>query len=517
MMKTKALFLLFTTLTIFYESFGQFTVNDSLDQYIEQLVIELEAPGFGISIVQDGKVIYSKGFGTRTLDKNEPVDANTLFAIGSISKSFTPIAIAMLIDEGKLSWDDKVIKHIPYFQLYDPYVTNSITIRDLLTHRSGLKWTSGGTLWYHSDLDREEIIRRMKFLEPESEFRYTPAYQNIMFIVASKVVEAVIDDTWDNFIRERIFKPLGMNNTVISEAERKLSKNIASPHIKDQDLNKIAIEQEKLDNIAPAGSFYSSANDMAKYMQFILNNGVVDNDTLVSPSSFNEILKPQIHFPIMGEPLHNEFTSYGFGWFLTPKNGDKIVEHSGGVDGMGANLVLVKNRNFGITVLSNASYTTISYALSYQILGEYLNDKEYLNFGVFAKEYFSQLDDITKNDRAELEKSKVNNTQASLSLNEYTGIYTDKMYGDISIGMDGTNLKIAFSHTPLFTGKLSHWHYDTFEIDWFDPRVPNGFITFSFDSKGNVSGFELDQSNLLDVDFTELEITKKMNTKEVVH
>jgi len=513
-MKSKIIVQFFSLLLIVNCSFGQNNSLDTLDKYIPKLMQYFGAPGLAISIVQDGEIKYSKGFGTKTINKNDTVDNNTLFAIGSISKSFTAIALAMLVDEGKIDWDDKVIKYIPYFQLYDPYVTSSFTIRDLLTHRSGLKEVSGGTLWYHSDLSREDIIRGLKYLDPVTEFRTKPAYQNTMFLVASKVVESAAEEPWEDFIRKRIFEPLEMGNTVISQAERKESQNISTPHIRNEEFETITIEQEKLDNIAPAGAIYSSANDMAHYMNFLLNNGIKGNDTLISRTVFNEILKPQFHFQSFGEPIHNEFTSYGFGWWLTPKNGNKIVDHSGGVDGMVANLIMVKNRNLGVIVLTNSSAAGWApFSLTFDIIGSFLEDTDYKNLSIYLKSYFLKTDSIQGEKRKKIQNSRIINTKSSLTMEKYAGTFNDEMYGDISIVYENKNLRIEFSHTPLFTGILTHWHYDTFEIDWEDPRVPNGFITFEFNSDGTISGFKLNQPDLLDVDFAELEIKKKDITK----
>ena len=513
-MKSKIIAQFFSLFLIVNCSFGQNSSLDTLDNYIPKLIQYFGAPGLAISIVQDGEIKYTKGFGTKTINKNDKVDNNTLFAIGSISKSFTAIALAMLVDEGKIDWDDRVVKYIPYFQLYDPYVTSSFTVRDLLTHRSGLKEVSGGTLWYHSDLSREDIIRGLKYLDPVTEFRTKPAYQNTMFLVASKVLESVAGEPWDEFVRRRIFEPLGMNNTVISQAERRVNQNISTPHIRNEKFEIITIDQEKLDNMAPAGSIYSCANDMAHYMNFLLNNGIKGNDTLISRIVFNEILKPQIHFQIFNEPIQNEFTSYGFGWWLTPKNGNKIVEHSGGVDGMVANLIMVKNRNFGVIALANSSAAGWApFSLTLDIIGSFLGDVDYKNVSNYLKSNFLKNDSIQVEKRKKIQNSRIINTKPSLTMEKYAGTFIDEMYGDIFINYENKNLRIEFSHTPLFTGILSHWHYDTFEIDWEDPRVPNGFITFEFNSDGTISGFKLNQPDLLDVDFTELEIKKRDITK----
>lgn len=513
-MKTKIIAQFISFLVIVNYSFGQRSSLDTLDKYIPDLMQYFGAPGLAISIVKDGEIEYSKGFGTKTINRNDPVDNNTLFAIGSISKSFTAIALAMLVDEGKIDWDDRVIKYVPYFQLYDPYVTSSFTIRDLLTHRSGLKEVSGGTLWYHSDLSREDIIKGLKYLDPVTEFRTKPAYQNTMFLVASKVVESVAKETWDDFVSKRIFEPLRMENTITSQAERKKSQNISNPHIKNEAHETITIEQEKMDNMAPAGSIYSSANDMARYMNFLLSNGINGNDTLISKTVFNEILKPQFHFQSFSEPIHNEFTSYGFGWWLTPKNGNKIVDHSGGVDGMAANLIMVKNRNFGVIVLTNSSAAGwVPFSLTFDIIGNFLEDRDYKNVSIYLKNNYLKPDSLKSEKRKKLQNERILNTRPSLAIEKYAGTFNDEMYGDISIVYENRNLRIEFSHTPLFTGILYHWHYDTFEIDWEDPRVPNGFITFDFNSDGTISGFKLNQPDLLDVDFTELEIKKKGDNK----
>ncbi len=489
------------------QAFGQDIQLDDLDNRIEELMKFFNAPGLAISIVHNGEIQYSKGFGTRTIGKDEPVDNNTLFSIGSITKSFTPIALGMLLDEGKVSWDDKVVQYLPYFQLYDPYVTNSFTIRDLLVHRSGLKPISGGTLFYHSDLNRDEIIERLKFLDPSTDFRTRPAYQNVMYLVAAKIVEKISGMPWDDFIRERIFKPLGMNNTVISQSERTRSSNISTAHIFNEKFEVIPIEQEKLDNIAPAGSIYSSANDMARYINFILNNGSVGKDVLVSKHVFAETLKPQIHYSFF-KPIHNEFTSYGFGWWLTPKNGNKIIEHSGGVDGASANTIMVHNQAFGVIVLTNTD-AAVDWSLSLEVIGEFLNDPDFEEASANMKKGFANRSGERLERQEALAKSRVSDTKPSLALLQYEGIFTDEMYGDISITNKSNGLRIEFSHTPLFSGDLVHWNYDTFEIRRKDPRIQNGFITFEFDSKGTIKGFSIDQPNLLDVDFTELSIQKK--------
>tara|TARA_R110001632_G_scaffold83134_3_gene184221 strand:- start:37 stop:1572 length:1536 start_codon:yes stop_codon:yes gene_type:complete len=506
----KKIILIVLILFLSQNVFSQVAI-DSLDNYFKEIMELYGSPGASIAVVDNDKVIYNKGFGTRTIGKNEAVNENTLFAIGSITKSFTPIALAILVDEGQLDWDDKVIKYIPSFQLYERYVTSSFTIRDLLTHRSGLKSVSGGTLFYHSDLNRDEIISGMKHLKAETEFRTKPAYQNIMFVVAAKVVEVISGEPWEDFIRSKILIPLKMTNTVILESERNASNNISTPHIKNENFDIIPIKQEKLDNLAPAGSFYSSSSDMAKYMMFVLNKGIIGEDTIVQPRTFNEILTPQIHFKTFNR-IHNEFTSYGFGWWLTPKNGHKIIDHSGGVDGASANLIMIDNEKYGVIVLNNTS-NWLTFRATFDIIGGRIQDNDYLQVGKFLKENAGRNDSLAKIEQKKFFKSQIKNTKYSLPLNSYNGTFVDKMYGNVFISSKDKELTIDFEHTPLFSGILTHWHYDTFKLGNRDPRIKDALITFEFNSKGEITGFNIDQPSLLDVDFSEVKFKKLNITK----
>lgn len=491
-------------------SFSQIIHNDSLDVFIDQLMEEFELPGLSISIVHKGYTIYSKGFGTREFGKNSPVDNHTLFGIGSISKSFVATTMGILVDEGKLNWDDRVVDYLPYFELYDPYVTENFTIRDLLTHRSGLNNVSGGTLLISTDFSRQEIIKGLKHLKPISGFRDAPAYQNVMWIVASEIVKIVSGVAWEEFLQKRVFDKLEMNNTTAKVADREASANLAKPHILNDNFQRVQIEQEKADNSMPAGFIFSSANEMASYMKLLLNKGVIGQDTIISIKTLEEIFKPQNHYQALPEPFQNEFTSYGFGWWLTPKNGHKIIEHSGGIDGATANLMMVEDLDFGVIVLSNASELA-PFVLTHKVLYDFLNNEDY-NSKDFILGLRNRRIEQKQQAKKDFEKSRIKDTKPSLYLKSYAGNYHDKMYGDIFINAEGEDsLEISFPQSHLFKGKLKHWHYDTFLIDWNDIRVPDGFLTFNFNAKHEILGFRIDQENLLDVDFGELEIKKKKN------
>jgi CubicO group peptidase (beta-lactamase class C family) len=470
---------------------------------------DFEIPGLSIGIIRNDSVIFSKGYGNLEIHKDRKVDENTTFGIGSISKSFTALTLGILVDEGKLDWDDKVKKYLPYFELYDPYVSDNFTIRDLLTHRSGLKGVSGGTLWYHSDFSREEITRRLKHLEPASSFRAKPAYQNVMYVVASEIVKTVSGKSWDDFLQERVFDKLKMKHSTSFSSERESNANLAQPHIWDENFNKVAITQEKGDNLAPGGFIYSSAAEMNSYMRLMLNGGVFGEDTIVRPKIIKEIFKPQIIFAD-GGIFKNEFSSYGFGWWLTPVNGHKVIEHSGGIDGMSAQIVMVQDMNLGFVILTNASKEPTTFLLRALLLEQLLEERLSDNF--YARVVAWRNNRIKGKQEASKNILKTNDTKPSLAIDEYSGKYTDRMYGDILITkINESELEISFSHSKIFSGKLTHWHFDTFKIDWYDGRVPNGFLNFDFNSKREISGFSLDQESLLDVDFGELKILKSKN------
>lgn len=502
---------IFCFLAIFAVTIDEFKAQtiplDSLDIYLEQISKDFELVGFSVGIVQDDAVIYSKGFGNKEVGKDSKVNDQTTFGIGSISKSFTALTLGLLVEENKIDWDDRVKDYLPYFELYAPYVTDNFTIRDLLTHRSGLKDVSGGTLWYHSDYSRVEIIKRLKYLEPVSGFREKPAYQNTMFLVASEIVKEVSGMSWDDFLKTRVFDELEMNSSTSLARDRGANDNLAQPHIWDTEFKKVAIQQEKGDNLSPGGFIYSSVRDMNSYMRLLLEDGVFNNDTIVSKKIVDELFKPQTLFQISGPPFGNEFSSYGFGWWLTPWNGHKIIEHSGGIDGMSAQLFMIKDMNIGAVILCNDSEEPASFLIKAKIFELIFKDK---TFDIYerGKDYRKRL--INKVKEAAANEIRPKESNPSLPLSSYAGVYNDEMYGDINLSLiHKEELELSFSHTPLFKGRLIHWQFDTFKIDWYDIRVPDGFLTFNFNSKREILGFTIDQENLLDVDFGELEIKKK--------
>src|ERR1044072_62151 len=308
-----------------------------LDDYDARVLKEFEVPGLAIAIVKDGKIVLAKGYGVRKLGEPTRVDENTLFGIASNTKAFTAAALAMLVDEAKISWDDPVVKHLPGFQLYDPYVTREMTIRDLLTHRSGLGLGAGDLLWWPpTDYSRDELVRRLRFIKPASSFRSRYAYDNVLYMVAGQVITAVTGKSWDDFIKERIFSPLGMTTSNTSVAAFSSSSNVATPHARFDGRVQATLPQP-LDNVAPCGSINSSVAEMAKWLIAQLNRGAIgEGHRLFSERQSREMWSAQTILPLNEPPPHlaplrSNFAAYGLGWGLTEYRGLKTVLTNGGV------------------------------------------------------------------------------------------------------------------------------------------------------------------------------------------
>lgn len=473
----------------------------AIDDYIIENMEYFQVPGLALAVVKDDKVIFIAGYGVCEVGKPEKVDENTLFAIGSISKSTTAVGLAMLEDEGRLRWDDKVVQHLPDFRMYDDWVTREITITDLLTHRSGLRDVSGGTIWYGSDFSREEIITRLRYLKPVSSFRSEYAYQNVMYLVAGQIIQAVTGRSWDEFIREKLLLPLKMTRTTTSMEELRLCSNVASPHIV-RESGVIVIPHRDYDNIGPAASIYSSAADMAQYVRCLLNQGEFEGTRLFSTGNAWEMFNPKMVIPFSEYPAEMkrrepQYRAYGFGWFLEDYQGQKIVRHSGGVDGMRALVAMMPTEKLGFVILTNQEEYRMYYTVFYRLLDYFLGFPDYEWDRVFRQSISAE---------EEVEQPEKAGAAPPLPLTEYVGRYQDRMIGDIFIEQVEDRLLLLFPHTPSFTADCIHWRDHTFQLQWRDPTIPNGFMTFQFDEDGRIVRLLLDQPKLLDVDFDELEI-----------
>ena len=481
-----------------------------LEKYYAEAREAWEVPGLAVAIVKDSEIIFAEGFGVQDIETEEPVNSRTMFPIASNTKAFTASALAILVDEGEISWDDKVVDYLPYFKLYDPYVTENMTIRDLLTHRSGLATFSGDLIWYGSNYDREEIIRRARFLEPVHGFRESFGYSNIMYIAAGEIIPAVTGKSWDDFIRERFFGPLGMERSITSTNELAGFENVATPHTTHKD-EIIAIEYLNWDNVAPAGSIISCVEDVSQWLIMQLNRGIYNSDTLFTPQRSREMWSQETVLNVSTFSEQNWpsmfFRSYGLGWSLSNYMGHKVVGHSGGYDGMISYTCMVPDENLGFVILTNKN-SSLYYPLIYKTLDVFLggDDKDWSSFMLDLME---KRDVREAQQRAKKLENRKQNTSPSLDLEAYTGTYGGEVYGDAVVELQEGSLVVQFVPSPKFRGELSHWHFDTFEITFKQfPSLPSGMCTFVLNANGEVEEMTIDVPNP-DFDFTELDFKKK--------
>jgi len=508
-MDMKNIFILLLTF-VSLNTIGQDKKFKKLDELFKTSLMEWNVPGMAIAIVKDDSLVFAEGYGVTNVDTQKDVDENTIFAIASNTKAFTATSLGMLVDQGEIDWKDKVIDYIPYFRLYDPYVTEKITIEDILSHRSGLKTFSGDLIWYGSEYSRKEVIEKARYLEPKYPFRAEFGYSNIMYLTAGEIIPAVTDTSWDDFVKYRIFEPLGMNRTFTSVEDLKALNNVAMPH-NDVNGENINIGYINWDNIGPAGSINSSVYDLSKWLKLQLNNGKLNNKTLISDNQLREMWHPHINKRIGkgSEALWptKHFNAYGMGWDIMDYHGYKIINHGGGYDGMISRTVMVPELNLGFVILTN-NINSLPYALMFSILDFYIQPKDmkewpdmFLEFEKAGKEA------LERNTYAE-EQKRVPDTKPTLPIEKYVGLYGGEMYGNAEVKLVDGKLEVQFIPTPIFNGKLSHWHYNTFVIEMDNvSSLPPGKCNFKIDEFGEVEEMKINIPNP-DFDFTELEFKR---------
>lgn len=464
-----------------------------LDQYITEAMRSWEVPGLAIAIVKDDRIVLAKGYGVRKLGDPAPVNEHTLFAIGSASKAFTAASIAMLVDEGKLKWDDPAINYLPGFQLFDPYVTRELTVRDLLCHRSGLE--RADILWYGSAFSREEILRRIRYLKPSWSFRSRFGYQNIMYLAAGQIVSAVSGKSWDDFVKERFFAPLGMNSSNTSVRDLARSENVATPHAKIE--GKVEpIPWRNIDNIAPAGSINSSVADMAQWIRLNLNQGKFGDKQLISSGAIKEMQTPQTVIRLEGifEKLYPEahFLSYGLGWFLQDYRGRKIVQHGGNIDGMSALVAMMPEERLGLVILTNLNGTSLPTALMFRIFDAYLGAPQ-RDWSAELLKAIRALEEQQMAAQKKLEEERAKGTNPSLAMEKYAGTYEDDLYGQVKVKYEDGKLTISYG--PSMIADLEHWHYDTFRARWKDRFLGSALVSFALNAQGRIEELRISAPN----------------------
>ena len=473
---------------------------EGFDARVVEALSTHDVPGMAISVVQDGKIVLAKGYGVRRLGDAASVDADTIFPTGSTGKAVTAAALAILVDDGKLGWDDKVIDHLPDFRMHDPWVTREMTVRDLLVHRSGLGLGAGDLLFIpRSSRSRTDIVRALRHIKPATSFRSNYAYDNILYIVAGEVVASASGQSWESFVRDRIFKPLGMQTAVSDEADRFATANRVQPHARlDPRLRGLGKQQalperEGLGQVgAPAGGLSWSANDFARWMQAQLALGASsDGKRVWSESSARAMWTPQVPIAIQAYPapitdITPQFSNYALGWNVQDYRGVKVVQHGGAVFGVLAFVVLVPERNLGISLMMNAEDVGVMRGLGYELLDHALGNP--------SRDWVAAFDAWNKQRLAggltalqTMGAATRKDSRPSLPLSGYAGRYADAWYGPIKIDMRAGALRLDFTQTPNMAGTLRHWQYDTFRVDWDDASLEPAYATFGLDAEGKVA------------------------------
>ncbi|MGA3134870.1 MAG: serine hydrolase [Terracidiphilus sp.] len=479
---------------------------DGLDEFIAQTMKDWKVPGLALAVIQGDKVTLLKGYGYRDLEKQLPVTPNTLFAIGSITKSFTVTTLGMEMDEGKVDWDKPVRDYLPTFKLYTPELTEQVTIRDLITHRTGLP--RHDLIWYSSDFSREDILSRLQYLEPSKPLRTTFQYNNLMFMTAGYIAGQLNGTSWEDAITQRVFKPLGMTGTNFSELETQKSADFGAPYRKGNDLKaelkRIPFDEQCPNRCAmgPAGEINSNVTDMSKYLLFHMNHGKVDGKQLLSENNSVQMQTPQMAIP--GAPAYKENGegSYGMGFFISTYRGHKEVSHGGNIDGFSANLAFLPNEKIGVVVLTNLNGNPVPEIVTMNIYDRLLGlDQVPWNQRMLAAETGGKKSEQEAKDKGY--SSRKLGTHPSHDLKDYAGDYSNPGYGTITIEPDGDAFKMTLNKVSR---KLEHYHYDQFQVP-ADPldQFEKMKVMFITDMDGDISSISMPlQPDVKDIVFTRM-------------
>jgi|CXWL01.1.fsa_nt_gi CubicO group peptidase (beta-lactamase class C family) len=471
----------------------------TFDALAERARVEWNVPGLAVVVVKDGKILLAKGYGVRELGKEGAVDADTLFAAASTTKAMTAAAIGMLVDEGKLAWDDPVRKYVPELQLADPVLADSLTLREILTHHTGLPGTD--YLWYGGELDWRQILAKLARVGPEGRVRGHFEYQNVMYGLAGDLIGRVSGLPWAEFVRQRIFVPLGMSRTVPLGSDAARAENHVSPHSREDGVLAIWDTLGVVDPVAAAGSVWISANDEARWMRFLLDPASgkdAAGKPLLSPETAAELFQPQVMiqpsaFYPTAEKTKPHWTSYGLGWFQQDYRGRKLDFHTGSIDGLVAIVGLARDHGLGVAVFGNLDHAELRHALMLSAFDLFLDDALERDWNTELKAMYDDARTKRQASRAELEAKRVPNEPPALPLAAYAGTYSDPLFGDIRFTLDSGTLVARIGKNLV--GTAEPWHFDTFRIIWQRKLDGISWANFRLDTEGTVSAVEVDGTN----------------------
>lgn len=454
-----------------------------IDRVVMQAMKIFSVPGVAVGVVRDGKTVLAKGYGVADLTSHTPVDTDTLFSIASNTKAFTAAALAILVDEGKIAWNDRVTDHIPRFRLADAYVTREFTILDLLTHRSGLAPYAGDLMvWPATDFSRSEIITSLRHLKFASSFRSAYAYDNLLYIVAGEIIPATTGSSWEDFIDDRLLAPLDMRSCAALRNRVAATASIAAPHtMVDGALQQVS--PYDMPASGAAGGMLCNIGGMLKWLSMQLNGGTaVDGTPLFTPRRQVEMWTPHTILPVSGE-VHalnkTHFRLYGLGWQLESYHGLKRIRHNGVHPGMVSHITLIPEENLGVVVLTNQESSAARNAITEYIVSAYA--------GTENRDWIKVFQEIElASTRAESEAvSAVADKPPSLPLTEYTGTYSDPWRGEVWIRERKGKLSLTFSRTTALEGVMEHFRDDVFIVRWNDRSLlADAYVRFRLDYDG---------------------------------
>ena len=468
----------------------------ALDRVVQESRRNFEAPGIAVAVVKNGEVVYLRAFGQREVGKEEPVTPDTRFAIGSSTKAFTTAVLSTLVEEGKLSWDDPVQKHLPGFRLSDPLANENVTIRDLVCHRTGL--SRNDALWYWTEYSREEILRRIGLVPLTKPFRSTYQYQNIMFLAAGELAGRVGGTSWESLVQVRILEPLGMTNTDFTVRQVVLSGDHATPHARRKEKIEV-IPWRNIDNIGPAGSINSSARDMARWVQMLLNDGKFQERQILAKAQLEEMWQAQMVVREEGRSRElnpdTNLSAYGLGWRLQDYRGLHMISHGGAIDGFRAQVALLPRQKLGIVILTNLGGNNMPEALRFRMVDvlEKLPPKDWDSLYLATAK--KQEQESLKR-RLETDAKRFRDTKPSRELAAYAGEYEHSAYGRVLVTADPDGLRLQWQKVRL---QLSHFHFDTFRSAEDGNPLERTTVHFQLDETGQPAAVRFLDQNFIRV------------------
>jgi CubicO group peptidase (beta-lactamase class C family) len=471
-----------------------------LDVRVAQALAAFEAPGMAVAIVENGAPVLSRGYGVRRMGQGGRIDERTLFPIASNTKQFTATALALLVEEGKLNWNDKVAAHLPGFLMHDPYVTGEMTIIDLLTHRSGLGLGQGDLMIINTDFSGQEVVERLRYLKPAHGFRAAYAYDNVLYIAAGQLIEAVSGQPWEDFLRERIFAPLSMKDAEPGFAGLARKRNRIAQHGRRDGpmfgVGRIAPldPAPPVNALAnPTGGINASAADMAKWLSVQLGRGAIDGKRrLFSEAQSKALWTPHVHMPV-AEPAgplaatQPRFMSYALGFVVSDYRGHKIITHGGGWFGALSTTVLIPERKVGFAIMINSEERGALRAVELALLDHYLDQPQTDWLPLIKAERQARIDKALAAVAA-LQEQDSAGPPPSLPLKAYAGVYRDPWYGTMTIrhhAADNT-LSIRMDRTQGMEGPLQPVRHDTFRTRWADRSLEDAYLTFMLKPDGAI-------------------------------